>query len=95
MKSLAAGSNSVLANDATDSKCVEVSADLSSYYTHTEVNNLLNTKQDEMGLLNDNTRIQLLNTNNVLQSLSAGSNSVLATDATNNNFVDLAANLPA
>ena len=48
MKSLSAGSNIVLTNDDTNSNCVDISADLSSYYTQTEVNNLCNTKQDSI-----------------------------------------------
>ena len=35
---------------------INSTTDLSNYFTHTEVNNLLNTKQDEIGLFNDNTK---------------------------------------
>ena len=72
---------------------INSTTDLSNYYTQTEVNNLLNTKQNEIGLFNDNTKIQLLNTSNVLKSLSAGSNIVLTNEATNNNCVKISANL--
>ena len=62
-------------------------------YNKPETDNLLNTKQDELGLFNDNTKIQLLNTSNVLKSLSAGSNIVLTNDVANSNFVEMSANL--
>ena len=58
-------------------------------YTLTELCKLLNTKQDEIGLFKDNTKLQLLSTSNVLKSLSAGSNIVLTSDATNNDVVDI------
>jgi len=72
---------------------INSTTELSNYYTQTEVNNLLNTKQDEIGLFNDNTKIQLLNTSNVLKSLSAGSNIVLINDSNGDNFVNISADL--
>jgi hypothetical protein len=93
LKSLSAGNNIVLTNDAAYDRFVEIAVDLSSYYTQTEVSNLLNTKQDLIALLNDNTKIQLLNNNNVLKSISAGNNIVLTNDTTSDQSVEIAADL--
>ena len=85
----------MLSNDANNLTITANITSLSNYYTQTEVNNVLNTKQDLLALLNDNTKIQLLNNSNVLKSISAGNNIVLTNDATNDQFVEISADLSA
>ena len=93
LKSLVAGSGIVLSNDANNLTITANITSLSNVYTQTEVDNLLNTKQDLIALLNDNTKIQLLNNSNVLKSISAGNNIVLTNDATNDQFLEISADL--
>ena len=93
LKSLVAGSGIVLSNDANNLTITANITSLSNVYTQTEVDNLLNTKQDLIALLNDNTKIQLLNNSNVLKSISAGNNIVLTNDATSDQFLEISADL--
>ena len=83
----------MLSNDANNLTVTANITSLSNVYTQTEVDNLLNTKQDLIALLNDNTKIQLLNNSNVLKSISAGNNIVLTNDATSDQFLEISADL--
>lgn len=67
LKSLVTGNGIVLSNGANNLTITANITSLSNVYTQTEVDNLLNTKQDLIALLNDNTKIQLLNNSNVLK----------------------------
>lgn len=77
---LPAGHNIELTNDVAYVRFDDIAVELSSYYTQTTVSKLLNARQDIRALLNRNTKLQLLNNNNVLKAISTCNNIVLTND---------------